>query len=169
MSQFGNYVALGGGHESAPFPESSTNWKELIYFRSWQAQGLVSIFYYFSLVVGLIMLISTIVTTAIAGGVGGFFLGLLYGIIEFVLIIIGARISSELILSVFDMRDSVHRFSNSNGPTIVTGNPSNSTYQQPSYQQSSYQQSTFQSPQQTQQPVSNQNQTSYQEPYQGNL
>jgi hypothetical protein len=38
----------------AAFPEASLEWRELIFFRSWQAEALVKIFYYLILIVGLV-------------------------------------------------------------------------------------------------------------------
>ncbi|EGG14329.1 hypothetical protein DFA_12099 [Cavenderia fasciculata] len=110
MSSSGKYVGLGPRDSSeSPFPDTFLNWRELIYFRSWQASGLVPFVYYFLFIVGFILFISEIVVNTIAFKAGGFFLGLLYGIIQFIGIVFGGRIMAEVVLSIFDIRDNIYR------------------------------------------------------------
>ncbi|KAM9982657.1 hypothetical protein ACTFIZ_007193 [Dictyostelium cf. discoideum] len=178
MNGQGKYVGFGNEKSSdTPFPELRSNWRELIYLRSWQASGFVTVLYYFSFIVGLMYFIQNIVLFTRDLGAGGFFLGLLYGTLYFISFILAARIVSEIVLSIFDIRDNIYRISASSGPSIVSSGPSTSSYQG-SYQQPTYQPPQPQQPQQQQQQPSQQQsyqQSSstdfpkYQEPYQGNL
>ncbi|KAN0006752.1 hypothetical protein ACTFIU_004943 [Dictyostelium citrinum] len=176
MNGQGKYVGFGNEKSSSdsPFPETRSNWKELIYLRSWQASGFVTVLYYFSFLVGLMYFIQNIVLFTRDLGAGGFFLGLLYGTLYFIGFILAARIVSEIVLSIFDIRDNIYRMSANSGPSIVSSGPSTSSYQG-SYQQPTYQPQQPQQPQQqTSQQQSYQQSSStdfpkYQEPYQGNL
>ncbi|KAF2074762.1 hypothetical protein CYY_003950 [Polysphondylium violaceum] len=150
-----SYVGLGPRDMSeSPFPSTYSNWKELIYFRSWQAAGFIPIVYYFSFIAGIIMFIAEIVTLTQAYHAGGFFLGLLYGALELVAIVLTSRIACEIALSIYDIRDNICRMSQNSGPAII----SHQAPQQPHHQQ-----------QQQQQYQSNNEYPKYQEPYQTNL
>ena len=87
--------------------------------RSWQAARLVRALYYVGIAFSIWVFIeyrnknnisnscSCIVSFTKALGAGGFFLGLLVGAIYFLLSIIASRIVSEVVLSVFVIRDSI--------------------------------------------------------------
>ncbi|KAK5582869.1 hypothetical protein RB653_004458 [Dictyostelium firmibasis] len=175
MNGQGKYVGFGNEKSSSdtPFPETRSNWKELLYLRSWQASGFVTVLYYFSFLVGLMYFIQNIVIFTKELGAGGFFLGLLYGTLYFISFILVARIGSEIVLSIFDIRDNVYRISANSGPSIVSSvGPSNSyqgSYQQPTYQPPQPQQPPQQSQPQSYQQSSSTEFPKYQEPYQGNL
>jgi hypothetical protein len=80
---------------------------ELFFFRSWQAAPLVTFWYYLLIVLAFFSLIWNIVIETIAMGAGGFFLGLLFGLLSFFFIIISGRVACELVLSVFSIRDNI--------------------------------------------------------------
>jgi len=135
-------------HQKAQWPNTHVEWRELLYMRSWQASGLVPITYYFLMIVGFIQFISNIVLYTVELGAGGFFLGLLIGAIIFIALLLFGRITSEIFLSIFAIRDTLDemssRGSNSNRASAQApaySSPSNiASNIADSYQASSYQQ-----------------------------
>eukprot|EP01113_Clastostelium_recurvatum_P023702 TRINITY_DN2824_c0_g1_i1.p1 TRINITY_DN2824_c0_g1~~TRINITY_DN2824_c0_g1_i1.p1 ORF type:complete len:171 (-),score=32.59 TRINITY_DN2824_c0_g1_i1:94-546(-) len=102
-----NYQALGNpvhNQYDSPFPDAHTHWTELIYFRSWQASGLLRIFYYFAFIYGLFQFLLAMILGAV-GGAGGFFLGFFTGLFHWLGVVIVARIFCEIALSVFEIRN----------------------------------------------------------------
>eukprot|EP00696_Hemimastix_kukwesjijk_P008835 gnl/Hemi2/21165_TR7017_c0_g1_i1.p1 gnl/Hemi2/21165_TR7017_c0_g1~~gnl/Hemi2/21165_TR7017_c0_g1_i1.p1 ORF type:complete len:163 (-),score=50.60 gnl/Hemi2/21165_TR7017_c0_g1_i1:149-637(-) len=93
-------------HQSR-FPDEPIVWTELVYFRDWQATGLVKIYYYFMLALGILSALGSLILMSIHGGVGGFFLGLLYTVILLFAFFLAARITAELCLSLFAIRDAL--------------------------------------------------------------
>jgi len=89
----------------AIFPDTSMEFRELIFFRSWQAAGAVKLFYYLALVSSVVLFISTIVAYTILHGAGGFFWGFFVGLLSALGLILAARVSAEVVLSIFEMRD----------------------------------------------------------------
>ncbi|KYR02782.1 hypothetical protein DLAC_00244 [Tieghemostelium lacteum] len=164
MQGAGRYVGLGprvsSSASESPFPETYTNWRELIYFRSWQATGIVPIIYYFSYIAAIIFFIAEIVTLSKEFGAGGFFLGLLYGTLELLAIILTTRVGCEIVMSIYDIRDNIYKMSA--GVSVPSSN--NNNQQAGTYQYQSV-------PSQSSQPSGGQDyqQQKYQEPYQGSL
>jgi len=95
------------GHPKARWPDTRTEWRELIHMRSWQASGLVVVGYYFLLVLAFIQFIANIVVYTVSMGAGGFFLGLFIGTLMAIAMIVFGRISVEATLSIYSIRDSV--------------------------------------------------------------
>ncbi|EFA83077.1 hypothetical protein PPL_03865 [Heterostelium album PN500] len=141
----GKYVGLGPRDTSeSPFPDTYLNWRELIYFRSWQAAGLIPFFYYFCLILAVFFFLSEIIIFTIASGAGGFFLGLLYGTLQLLATIFAARIGCEVLLSIFDIRDNIYKSSvNSSAPIShhqpTSSFPSSSSSSDYNAQQNKYQ------------------------------
>jgi len=106
----------------APFPNGAgLSISELLFLRSWQAEALVKFYYYIGLVVCLLIYIYHIVYWTYALGVGGFFLGFLLGLITFTFTLFMLRISSEVILSIFVIRDATDSAATNSGGHSVGG------------------------------------------------
>eukprot|EP01111_Echinosteliopsis_oligospora_P012220 TRINITY_DN4160_c0_g2_i1.p1 TRINITY_DN4160_c0_g2~~TRINITY_DN4160_c0_g2_i1.p1 ORF type:complete len:160 (-),score=41.42 TRINITY_DN4160_c0_g2_i1:46-525(-) len=97
------YASIGA--QDTSFPDTSVEWREMIYFRSFQAGGLAKILYYTAIVFGLIYLIVTIVDYTRVFGAGGFFLGLLYGVLYFIFVILGTRLTLEMCMALLLIKD----------------------------------------------------------------
>jgi len=108
-----------GNQQKAAFPDIHTDWKELLYFRNWQASGLVMVYYYFMIFVAFFVFISEIVIQTIASKVAGFFLGFFVGLIYLFGIIIISRLGGEIVLSIFSIRDHI-ALSSQQMPTKTT-------------------------------------------------
>jgi len=89
----------------SPFPDLSLSLMEMIFFRSWQAAGIVRICYYYALFLGFFSFVYNIVIWTVNAGVGGFFAGLIIGLLSMFFMWMMARIMSELALSVYQIRD----------------------------------------------------------------
>ena len=89
----------------------------MLFLRSWQAVSLIKFYYYFTMVLAIVYGIATIVDFTIMSGVGGFFVGLLYAILAIGFTVIFSRITSELFLSIFAIRDSL---ATGHSPSVVT-------------------------------------------------
>eukprot|EP01092_Planopodium_desertum_P001875 TRINITY_DN1291_c0_g1_i1.p1 TRINITY_DN1291_c0_g1~~TRINITY_DN1291_c0_g1_i1.p1 ORF type:complete len:150 (-),score=8.72 TRINITY_DN1291_c0_g1_i1:38-487(-) len=103
------YEGLSSDGESN-FPATPLNIKELIFFRSWQAQGLVKLWYYVSIAIAIVQWIMNIINytqTYVNNRAGGFFYGFFVGFMYAVTIIVATRIAGELLLAVFVIRDSI--------------------------------------------------------------
>ncbi|GAM26913.1 hypothetical protein SAMD00019534_100880, partial [Acytostelium subglobosum LB1] len=138
-----------------PFPMTYVEFKELIYMRSWQASGLLVFYYYFMLILGLFYFISSIVWQTKYHGVGGFFLGLLYGSLRLLLCWFIARLSTEVMLSILCIRDGIYSktvqqpasasaTSSSSAPSNNNNNNYNTIGVDLNKQQTSNQQSNYQ-------------------------
>jgi len=124
--------------QKAPFPESELDIKELIFFRTWQAEGLIRVFYYFMLIIAIVQALSILITYSLIGGAGNVIAGLVYGVLSFFGVIISARLFCEALLSVCSIRDSVDALASaSRAPTAAAEKQEESPIQ--SYQNSSFQ------------------------------
>ncbi|GAM27635.1 hypothetical protein SAMD00019534_108110 [Acytostelium subglobosum LB1] len=146
----GKYVGLGPRDTTeSPFPDTYLNLRELIYFRSWQASGIIPFYYYFMLVLALFYFLYVIIIETIALGAGGFFLGLLFGTLRLLFVALFARVTSEIFLSIFDIRDNIYKQTVNASAPIAHHQPA----QYPSQSASS----------------SNNNNADFGQPYNGNL
>jgi len=125
----------------AAFPEGSFSFSELIFLRSWQAEGIVRFLYFINLFISLFVFVYIVVSTTIALGVGGFFLGFFVGVIVLIFGLLSTRVGCELVLSVFVIRDSIDTLASSpvsnRPPSSVGGNIGTGTVGVGSYQQAS--------------------------------
>eukprot|EP01112_Ceratiomyxa_fruticulosa_P009775 TRINITY_DN2564_c0_g1_i1.p1 TRINITY_DN2564_c0_g1~~TRINITY_DN2564_c0_g1_i1.p1 ORF type:complete len:184 (+),score=22.76 TRINITY_DN2564_c0_g1_i1:177-728(+) len=111
IDKLASYQSIGTGtytYQEAGFHDSPINWVELLYFRSYQI-GTVRILYYFSLFLAIVVFVLEAVLGAKESGVGGFFLGLFYGIIYLIAIVLVSRVSCEIAISIFSIRDNINR------------------------------------------------------------
>jgi len=107
----------------SPFPDMSISLLELVFFRSWQAPGIVRVIYYYALFLGFFSLVYNLVMWTLAAGAGGFFAGLIIGILSMLFMWLSARVFCELVLSVFQIRDyTVLNAGGSHGSSAISGN-----------------------------------------------
>jgi len=115
-----SYTTLGGTAYADSFPDLHIHWQELLFFRSYQGAGLARMVYYVAIVAAVVILLANIILYTKALGAGGFFLGLLYGLLLAFFTVIGTRLVLELALSVFSIRDHLAVIAAQGGSVIST-------------------------------------------------
>jgi len=98
-----SYTSLGTKYTD--IPDLHIAWQDLLFFRSYQGAGLTRIIYYASAITALVVLLMQIIVTTQQLGAGGFFLGLLFGLLFAFFMVVGTRLALEVALSVFAIRD----------------------------------------------------------------
>jgi len=115
-----SYTTLGGTKYADNFPDLHIQWQDLLFFRSYQGAGLARIVYYVSIVTALVILLAQIIVLTSALGAGGFFLGLLYGLLTAFFVVVGTRLVLEVALSVFSIRDHLANIAQRGAAAIST-------------------------------------------------